>query len=72
MADSGGLDCFSGGDEGLLGLRVGGLFAILVSSAIGVGIPFGAYLEKRKIVFFYMNAFAAGVVLTTGKQRVSA
>lgn len=58
--------CYSPGDQGLLGLRLGGLFGILVLSAIGIFIPFFTYKAKLNSVFFLLRAFAAGVVLTTG------
>lgn len=60
------LDCYSPGDQGLLGLRLGGLFGILVLSAIGIFIPFFTYKAKLNSLFFLLRAFAAGVVLTTG------
>ena len=58
--------CFAPGDQGLLGLRLGGLFGILVVSTIGVFIPFFTYKAKLASVYFLLRAFAAGVVLTTG------
>jgi len=58
--------CFAPGDQGLLGLRLGGLFGILVVSTIGVTIPFFTYKAKLNSVYFLIQAFAAGVVLTTG------
>ena len=60
------LECITPGAEGMLGLRVGGLFGILICSAIGVMIPFFAYSAKLESLFFLLRAFAAGVVLTTG------
>ncbi|KAL0038478.1 hypothetical protein WJX77_007782 [Trebouxia sp. C0004] len=62
--------CFAPGDEGLLGLRLGGLFGILVVSTIGVFIPFFTYKAKLASVYFLLRAFAAGVVLTTGYVHV--
>ena len=59
-------DCYSPGGQGLLGLRLGGLFGILVVSAIGILIPFFTYKAKLNSLFFLLRAFAAGVVLTTG------
>ena len=61
--------CFEpgAGTNSLLGLRVGGLFGILVASAIGVTIPFLANVEKHGTLFFLLRAFAGGVVLATGK-----
>lgn len=58
--------CFAPGDQGLLGLRLGGLFGILLVSTIGVSIPFFTYKAKLNSVYFLIRAFAAGVVLTTG------
>jgi hypothetical protein len=58
--------CYSPGDQGLLGLRIGALFGILVVSTIGVCIPFFTYKAKLNSVYFLLRAFAAGVVLTTG------
>lgn len=58
--------CFAPGDQGLLGLRLGGLFGILVVSTFGVFIPFFTYKAKLTSVYFLLRAFAAGVVLTTG------
>ena len=58
--------CFSPGDPGLLGLRIGALFGILAVSAVGVMIPYFTYTAKLHSVFFLLRAFAAGVVLTTG------
>ena len=58
--------CFAPGDQGLLGLRLGGLFGILAVSTIGVIIPALTYKAKLDSVFFILRAFAAGVVLTTG------
>ncbi len=66
MADAG-VTCYSPGDTGLLGLRLGGLFGILCCSALGVTIPFFAYTSKLEVLFFWLRAFASGVVLTTGK-----
>jgi hypothetical protein len=60
------LDCVAPGGEGLLGLRIGGLFGILVCSAVGVMIPYFTYTIKLNSLFFLLRAFAAGVVLTTG------
>jgi len=65
-APSEALHCISPGGEGLLGLRIGGMFGILVCSAIGVMIPYFAYSAKLNSLFFLLRAFAAGVVLTTG------
>ncbi len=65
-APSEALDCLAPGAEGMLGLRIGGLFGILVSSAVGVMIPYFAYSKELKSLFFLLRAFAAGVVLTTG------
>ncbi|DBA78801.1 TPA: hypothetical protein ACH3X1_008697 [Trebouxia sp. C0004] len=62
--------CFAAGDQGLLGLRLGGLFGILVISTIGVFIPFFTYKAKLTSVYFLLRAFAAGVVLTTGYVHV--
>ncbi|DBA87606.1 TPA: hypothetical protein ACH3X1_004629 [Trebouxia sp. C0004] len=62
--------CFAPGDQGLLGLRLGGLFGILVVSTIGVFIPFFTYKAKLTSVYFLVRAFAAGVVLTTGYVHV--
>ena len=66
MADT--ADCFSpgAGTHNLLGLRLGGLFGILALSALGVTIPFFAYTAKFETLFFFLRAFASGVVLTTG------
>ena len=58
--------CFAPGDPGLLGLRLGGLFGILLISTAGVFIPFFTYKAKLNSVYFLLRAFAAGVVLTTG------
>lgn len=58
--------CFAPGDQGLLGLRLGGLFGILAVSTIGVLIPFFTYKANLNSLFFLLRAFAAGVVLTTG------
>lgn len=58
--------CFAPGDQGLLGLRLSGLFGILIVSTIGVCIPAFTYKAKLDSVFFVLRAFAAGVVLTTG------
>ena len=59
-------DCFAPGDQGLLGLRLGGLFGILFCSALGVLTPFFTYNQKLNSLYFLLRAFAAGVVLTTG------
>ena len=59
-------DCYSPGGQGLLGLRLAGLFGILVLSAVGIFIPFFTYKAKLNSLFFLLRAFAAGVVLTTG------
>lgn len=58
--------CFAPGAQGLLGLRLGGLFGILVCSTIGISIPAFTYKAKLESVYFVLRAFAAGVVLTTG------
>ncbi|KAL3135230.1 low-affinity Zn(2+) transporter zrt2 [Trebouxia sp. C0009 RCD-2024] len=58
-------DCFSPGGQGLLRLRLGGLFGILVLSAVGIFIPFLTHKRKLKSLFFLLRAFAAGVVLST-------
>ena len=58
--------CFAPGDQGLLGLRLGGLFGVLAFSTLGVVIPFFAYKTRLRPLFFLIRAFAAGVVLTTG------
>ena len=58
--------CFSPGDHGLLGLRIGALFGILAVSTVGISIPYFAYTVKLNSLFFVLRAFAAGVVLTTG------
>jgi len=58
--------CFAPGAQGLLGLRLGGLFGILLVSAAGVFIPFFTYKAKLNSVYFLLPAFAAGVVSTTG------
>lgn len=62
--------CFAPGDPGLLGLRLGGLFGILLISTAGVFIPFFTYKAKLNSVYFLLRAFAAGVVLTTGYVHV--
>ena len=59
-------DCFSPGAQGLLRLRLGGLFGILAVSAVGIFIPFFTYKTKLNSLFFLLRAFAAGVVLSTG------
>ena len=59
--------CVSAGAEGFLGLRIGGLFGILVASSVGVTIPYFTYSAyKLSTLYFILRAFAAGVVLTTG------
>ena len=59
--------CVSAGVNGYLGLKVGGLFAILAASAIGVTIPNFTYnRQKLQPYYFLLRAFAAGVVLATG------
>lgn len=58
--------CYAPGEQGLLGLRLGGLFGILVVSIFGVCLPAFTYKAKLESVFFVMRAFAAGVVLMTG------
>lgn len=58
--------CYAPADQGLLGLRLAGLFGILAVSTIGVIIPALTYKAKLDSVFFVLRAFAAGVVLTTG------
>ena len=58
--------CYAPGDNGLLGLRLGGLFGILVLSTAGVSLPAFAYKAKSDSAFFVLRAFAAGVVLATG------
>ena len=58
--------CFAAGAQGLLGLRLGGLFGILICSAIGVTIPAFTFKANLHSVYFVLRAFAAGVVLTTG------
>ncbi|KAK9865177.1 hypothetical protein WJX84_007285 [Apatococcus fuscideae] len=65
-------DCFAPGpgSEDLLGLRLGGLFGILAVSTIGVSIPFFTYTAKLETLFFFLRAFASGVVLTTGYVHV--
>ena len=50
----------------LLGLRIGGLFAILGTSCIGVMLPYLAISRRLHSVFFVLRAIAAGVVLMTG------
>ncbi|KAL0040876.1 hypothetical protein WJX79_008214 [Trebouxia sp. C0005] len=62
--------CFAPGDQGLLGLRLGGLFGILLVSTAGVFIPFFTYKAKLNSLYFLLRAFAAGVVLTTGYVHV--
>ncbi len=42
--------CFAPGDQGLLGLRLGGLFGILLVSTAGVFIPFFTYNAKQNAV----------------------
>ena len=68
MSDTNGA-CFEpgAGTNSLLGLRIGGLFGILVCSSIGVAIPFVVNVEKRSSLFFLLRAFAGGVVLATGE-----
>lgn len=63
--------CDGPGAQGLLGLRLGGLFGILLVSTIGVFIPFFTYKAKFNSLYFLLRAFAAGVVLTTGYVRFS-
>lgn len=58
--------CYAPGAQGLLGLRLGGLFGILIASTIGVTLPAFTYKAKLEPVFFVLRAFAAGVVLITG------
>ena len=58
--------CYAPGDSGLLGLRLGGLFGILVLSTVGVSLPAFTYKAKSDSAFFVLRAFAAGVVLATG------
>ncbi len=58
--------CYTSADQGLLGLRLGGLFGILVVSTIGVFIPYFTYKARLNSVYVLLRAFAAGVVLTTG------
>lgn len=65
-APSDAVECFAPGAEGMLGLRIGGLFGILACSAIGVLIPYFTYTAKLNSLFFVLRAFASGVVLTTG------
>ena len=50
----------------LLGWRIGGLFAILGASLIGVTLPYLAVSRKLQSMFFVLRAAAAGVVLMTG------
>lgn len=61
-------DCFAPGPgtSDLLGLRLGGLFGILAVSTIGLCIPFFCYSSRLETLFFFIRAFASGVVLTTG------
>ena len=63
--------CDGPGAQGLLGLRLGGLFGILLVSTIGVFIPFFTYKAKFNSLYFLLRAFAAGVVLTTGYVQLS-
>ena len=58
--------CYVPGDQGLLGLRLGGLFGLLFISTLCVAIPAFTYKAKLDSYFFVLRAFAAGVVLTTG------
>lgn len=59
--------CFAPGDTGLLNLRIGGLFGILAVSTIGVLIPFFTYKAQFHSFFLLVRAFAAGVVMATGR-----
>ena len=65
-------DCSStAADSGsLLGTRVGGLFAVLVVSTIGVFVPLIAKSQPVDGLFFVVRAAAAGVVLATGFVHV--
>ena len=61
------ISCNSAGTKDFLGLKAGGLFAILVASAIGVAVPSFTYNNQRlHPYYFVLRAFAAGVVLATG------
>lgn len=61
------LACISAGTKDFLGLKVGGLFAILAASAIAVAIPSYTYnIQRLQPFYFVLRAFAAGVVLATG------
>lgn len=66
MADTAACLSPGAGTDDLLGLRLGGLFGILALSALGVTVPFFAYTAKLETFFFFLRAFASGVVLTTG------
>ena len=65
------LECASDAGDGLVGLRVGALFAILVVSSIGALLPFFTYkLANLSRFFFLTRCFASGVVLATGYIHV--
>lgn len=66
MADS---DCAvtdAGDQDRALTLRVVGLFAILVASAVGVWLPWFTRAKGLELATFFGTVFAAGVVLATG------
>ena len=50
----------------MLGLRIGGMFGILLVSSLGIALPYFTKFERFSTLIFMMKAFAGGVVLATG------
>lgn len=54
-----------GSADEALGLRIGALFGILLTSALGIAVPFVCSIADLPAIS-YVRAFAGGVVLATG------
>ena len=50
----------------MLGLRLGGIFGILLVSSLGIALPYFTNFARFSTLIFMMKAFAGGVVLATG------
>ena len=57
--------CIDFAENDLIGLRVGGLFAILAVSTLGVMIPMFSYRSQFSTTFFFIRAFASGELRLT-------
>ena len=62
-------DAALGSANQALGLRIGALFGILCTSALGVAVPFVCRVADLAAIS-YVRAFAGGVVLATGARSI--